>query len=133
MVYTYDQSEYLVAKSTPLLMLWMMMVTTKSLAADPASKDKMLMGTTPAGHIDESSQWLKMSRNHCSSSSSGGPKRETQTLQNIPPKRPTARVLHPQSTQSAGPVRFLIFCSISISLLASLEAVRRPLYTTGAY
>ncbi len=32
----------------------------------------------------------------------------------------------PQSTQSAGPVRFLIFCSISISLLASLVAGRRP-------
>jgi hypothetical protein len=30
--------------------------------------------------------------------------------------------LPPQSTQSAGPVRFLIFCSISISLLASLVA-----------
>jgi hypothetical protein len=32
----------------------------------------------------------------------------------------------PQSTQSAGPVRFLIFCSVSISLLASLVAGRDP-------
>jgi hypothetical protein len=32
----------------------------------------------------------------------------------------------PQSTQSDGPVRFLIFCSISVSLLASLVAGRRP-------
>ncbi len=32
----------------------------------------------------------------------------------------------PQSTQSDGPVRFLIFFSISISLLASLVAGRRP-------
>ncbi len=31
-----------------------------------------------------------------------------------------------QSTQSAGPVRFLIFCSISIILLASLVAGRSP-------
>ncbi len=29
---------------------------------------------------------------------------------------------HPQSNQSAGPVRFLIFCSVSISLLTSLVA-----------
>ncbi len=34
--------------------------------------------------------------------------------------------LTPQSTQSDGPVRFLLFCSISISLLASLVAGRRP-------
>jgi hypothetical protein len=33
---------------------------------------------------------------------------------------------YPQSTQSAGPVRFLIFCSISILLLASLVAGRDP-------
>jgi hypothetical protein len=32
----------------------------------------------------------------------------------------------PQSTKSAGPVRFLIFCSKSIFLLASLLAGRRP-------
>ncbi len=31
----------------------------------------------------------------------------------------------PQSNQSAGPVSFLIFCSISIFLLASLVAGRR--------
>jgi hypothetical protein len=37
-----------------------------------------------------------------------------------------------QSTQSAGPVRFLIFCSISISLLASLVAGRRPQCHAGA-
>ncbi len=43
----------------------------------------------------------------------------------------TAATLYtiPQSTQSAGPVRFLIFCSISISLLASLVAGRRPQWT----
>jgi hypothetical protein len=35
----------------------------------------------------------------------------------------------PQSTQSAGPVRFLIFCSISISLLASLVAGRSYEYS----
>jgi hypothetical protein len=34
-----------------------------------------------------------------------------------------------QSTQSDGPVRFLIFCSISIILLASLVAGRRSQYT----
>jgi hypothetical protein len=34
--------------------------------------------------------------------------------------------LGPQSTQSAGPVRFLIFCLTSIFLLASLVAGRRP-------
>ncbi len=38
----------------------------------------------------------------------------------------------PQSTQSAGPVRFLIFCSISIFLLASLLAGRRPRCNSGA-
>jgi hypothetical protein len=31
-----------------------------------------------------------------------------------------------KSTQSAGPVRLFIFCSISIFLLASLVAGRRP-------
>ncbi len=40
--------------------------------------------------------------------------------------RTVSYLYHPQSTQSAGPVRFLIFCSISISLLASLVAGRRP-------
>jgi hypothetical protein len=39
---------------------------------------------------------------------------------------------YPQSTQSAGPVRFLIFCSISISLLASLVAGRRSQCNVGA-
>jgi hypothetical protein len=39
---------------------------------------------------------------------------------------------YPQSTQSDGPVRFLIFCSISISLLASLVASRRPQCNAGA-
>ncbi len=34
--------------------------------------------------------------------------------------------------QSAGPVRFLIFCSISIIQLASLVAGRRPQYIAGA-
>ncbi len=38
----------------------------------------------------------------------------------------------PQSTQSVGPVHFLIFCSISIILLASLEAGRRPQCTASA-
>jgi hypothetical protein len=38
----------------------------------------------------------------------------------------------PQSTQNAGPVRFLIFCSVSISLQASLVAGRRPQYYAGA-
>jgi hypothetical protein len=37
----------------------------------------------------------------------------------------------PQSTQSAGPVRFLICCSISIYLLASLVAGRRPQCSAG--
>jgi hypothetical protein len=36
-----------------------------------------------------------------------------------------------QSTQSAGPVRFLIFCSISIFLLASLVAGRGPQCSAG--
>jgi hypothetical protein len=39
---------------------------------------------------------------------------------------------YPQSTQSAGPVRFLICCSISIILVASLVAGRKPQCTTGA-
>ncbi len=38
----------------------------------------------------------------------------------------------PQSTQSAGPVCFLIFGLISIILLASLVAGRRPQCTDGA-
>jgi hypothetical protein len=37
----------------------------------------------------------------------------------------------PQSTQSAGPVRFLIFCSISIFLLARLVAGRGPQCSAG--
>ncbi len=40
--------------------------------------------------------------------------------------------VHPQSRQSAGPVRFFIFCSISIFLLAGLVAGRRPQCTAGA-
>jgi hypothetical protein len=38
----------------------------------------------------------------------------------------TASQPQPQSTQSAGPVRYLMFCSISIFLLASLVAVGDP-------
>ncbi len=38
----------------------------------------------------------------------------------------------PPSTQSAGPVCFLIFCSISIILLASLVAGRKPHCNAGA-
>ncbi len=34
--------------------------------------------------------------------------------------------ISPQSTQSAGPVRFLKFCSVSIFLLVSLVVGRRP-------
>jgi hypothetical protein len=41
-------------------------------------------------------------------------------------------VVRPQSIQSAGPVCFLIFCSISIVLLASLVAGRRPQYIADA-
>jgi hypothetical protein len=37
-------------------------------------------------------------------------------------------LVRPQSTQSAGPIRFLIFCSISVILLAG----RRPQCTHGA-
>ncbi len=37
-----------------------------------------------------------------------------------------------QSTQSAGPVCFFIFCSISISLLASLVAGRSPQCSAGS-
>ncbi len=37
-----------------------------------------------------------------------------------------------QSTQSAGPVRFLKFCSISIILLASLVAGRKTQCSAGA-
>jgi hypothetical protein len=39
--------------------------------------------------------------------------------------------LFTQNTQSAGPVRFLIFCSISIYLLASLVAGRGPQCSAG--
>ncbi len=42
------------------------------------------------------------------------------------------RGARPQSNQSAGPGRFLIFCSISIFLLASLVAGRRPQCSAGA-
>jgi hypothetical protein len=38
----------------------------------------------------------------------------------------------PQSTQSDGPVCFLIFYSINISLLASLVAGRRPQCNAGS-
>ncbi len=41
-------------------------------------------------------------------------------------------LLIPQSTQSAGPVGFLIFCSISMFLLAILLAGRRPQCSAGA-
>ncbi len=41
-------------------------------------------------------------------------------------------MLTPQSTQSAGPVHFLLFCSISITRLASLVAGRRSQCTAGA-
>ncbi len=37
----------------------------------------------------------------------------------------------PQSTQSAGPIRFPIFCSISIILLACLVAGRKPQCTVA--
>jgi hypothetical protein len=40
--------------------------------------------------------------------------------------------LVPQSNQSAGPVSFLIFCTISIFLLASLVAGRKAQGTAGA-
>ncbi len=40
--------------------------------------------------------------------------------------------LNSQSNQSAGPVRFLIFCSISIFQLASLVAGREQQGTAGA-
>jgi hypothetical protein len=39
--------------------------------------------------------------------------------------------LYPQSTQRAGPVRFLIFCSISIFLVASLVAGKGLQYSAG--
>jgi hypothetical protein len=45
---------------------------------------------------------------------------------------PTAVCFRPQSTQSAGPVRFLIFCTVSIIVLASLVAGRRPQCNAGA-
>jgi hypothetical protein len=71
---------------------------------------------------------------------------QTQVLYTTPPPLPqrlfTVRsankcprcildVFCPQSTQSAGPVRFLIFCSISIFLLASLVAGRGPQCSAG--
>ncbi len=40
--------------------------------------------------------------------------------------------LKSQSTQSAGPVRFMIFCSISIFLLASLVTGKRPRRNSSA-
>jgi hypothetical protein len=49
-----------------------------------------------------------------------------------PASTPAAPQLDPQRTQSAGPVRFLIFCSITIFLLASLMTGRRPQYNAGA-
>ncbi len=50
---------------------------------------------------------------------------------------PLNTILHfgeflPQSNQSAGPVRFLIFFSISIFMLASPVAGRKPQWTAGA-
>jgi hypothetical protein len=41
-------------------------------------------------------------------------------------------MIYPQSNQSAGPVRFMIFCSISIFLLASMVAGRRHQCNAGA-
>ncbi len=41
-------------------------------------------------------------------------------------------MLYPQSNQSACPVRFLIFCSKNIILLASPVAGRKPQWTAGA-
>ncbi len=52
-------------------------------------------------------------------------------LQRHPPPAVCTRQ-HPQSNQSAGPIRFLIFVSISILLLASLVTGRRPQCTAGA-
>jgi hypothetical protein len=43
-----------------------------------------------------------------------------------------ARRTHLQSTQSAGPVRFFIFCSISLFLLASLVPGMTPQCTACA-
>ncbi len=43
-----------------------------------------------------------------------------------------AVLVRPQSTQSDDPVHFLIFCSLSISPLASLVADRRPQCNAGA-
>jgi hypothetical protein len=45
---------------------------------------------------------------------------------------PLSAGLHPQSTQSAGPVLFLIFFTISIFLLASLVTGRRRQCNPGA-
>jgi hypothetical protein len=51
-------------------------------------------------------------------------------ISTLPP--PWKVSLRPQSNQSAGPVCFLIFCSKSISLLASPVAGRKPQWTAGA-
>jgi hypothetical protein len=47
-------------------------------------------------------------------------------------RRGCTLVAETQSYQSAGPVRFLIFCSISIILLANPMAGRKPQWTAGA-
>jgi hypothetical protein len=45
---------------------------------------------------------------------------------------PVILKMESQTTQSAGPVHFLIFCSISIFLLANLVVDRRPQRNSGA-
>jgi hypothetical protein len=63
----------------------------------------------------------------------------SQVIEYIPYSQVTEHILvhpttvfGPQSNQSAGPVRFLIFCLISIFLLASLVAGRRHQCNAGA-
>ncbi len=54
------------------------------------------------------------------------------TLYNCTVKNRNPNLPPTESNQSAGPVRFLIFCSISIFLLASLVAGRRHQCNAGA-
>jgi hypothetical protein len=71
---------------------------------------------------------VKAPENHTVQSSVGG--RGNATQQTMYTGQYTS-VQSPPQSQSGGPVHFLIFCPISISLLASLVADRRPQCSAG--
>ncbi len=67
----------------------MMIATTMLPIADTAAKDEMMTGVAPARRMDKSCQGLKKSSSRSCSSSSIGPTRHIQTLQNPPLIKPS--------------------------------------------